>query len=181
MSDGITDSYRDQRRCECYDDFLESLADYLENKTDENLKELKSATKSVDDVPLGLMTGSTKLVQGLDKMLAQLLAQDKRTWGALLLTVVGSYPNNTFIKLKAMSPFAGQVLISVEYGIGFVHLGGELESFLGNIIANQKNLKTYDADKYLVNIQESALAKAKVTWLGCGYYQIKEPRKARQN
>lgn len=180
MSDGITDSYRDQRRAECYDDFLKILVSYLENQTEENFKRLKSTAESVDGVPRGLMTGQTSFAKGLDQVVARLIENDPRIWGRLLLTAVNSYPNKVYKRLKKLSPFAGKILIEVDYGIGFVNLRGEIQPVLDQIIGTRDNLKVYDADRYLVIIPESALAEAEVNWLRCGYYQIKEPRKARQ-
>ena len=180
MSDGITDSYRDQRRGECYDEFLESLAGYLENKTQENLRVLRMAAESVDGVPRGLMTGQTNLAQGLDQVIGRLAENDQRTWGELLLIAVDRYHKDTYKRLKKLSPFTGKILIGVDYGCGFVTLKGETQQALDQIIGGRDNLKTYDTDKYLVVLPESVLAKAKVVWLRCGYLGIKEPRKARQ-
>jgi|SRR3989344_5736891 len=179
MSDGITDSYRDQKRGERYDKFLKLLADYLENKTPGNLQTLKLVAESVDGVPRGLMTGKTRLAQDLDSMLVGLQENDQRTWGELLLTAIGRYPDQVYGRLKKLSPFASKILISVDYGLGFVTFGGELESILADAIGGKENLKIYDTDKYLVAIPESALTKAKVIWLRCGIHGVKEPRKAR--
>ncbi|MEK7151092.1 MAG: hypothetical protein AAB784_00045 [Patescibacteria group bacterium] len=179
MSDGITDSYRDTRRGELYDDFLLALADYLAKKTEANLTLLKKTANLVDDVPRGLMSGRTNLAQGLDDMLNKLLAQDKRTWGKLLGTALNTYPTKVYKRLKCMSPFDGQVLIAVDYGIGFVNLHGDIQNFLDHYIQRDKNMKIYDADKYIVAIPESALTQSDVTWLHCGYFGVKEPRKQR--
>lgn len=181
MSDGITDSYRDERRAKRYEDFLDVLALYIENQTPENFNELKSAAKAVDDVPRGLISGPTKLAEGLDDMVGKLIERDKKTWGKLLLGSMGLYPKNTYKKLKNLSPFAGQLLIGVDYGLRFVTLDGEeLQEFLDHLIGNRKNLKIYDADKYLVTLPESIIERAEVTWLRCGIYGIKEPRKNRK-
>ena len=179
MSDGITDSYRDQEREERYGDFLVSLANYLENKTPKILRALNAAASAVDDMPRGLMIGQTNLAQDLDLMTTRLIENDQRTWGQLLSTALGRYPGKVYKRLKKLSPFAGKILIEVDYGCGFVNLRGEIRPALDQIIQNVSNLKIYDADKYIVAIPESALAQAKVTWLHCGYFAIKEPRKAR--
>lgn len=179
MSDGITDSYRDQERAERYRDFLKAVVKFIENQTPENLTLLTRAAEAVDGVPRGLLSGTTKLAKGLQALIDGLIVKDPKVWGNLLLTAVGDLPDKTYKKLKALSPFAGKVLIGVDYGIGFVHLNGEIQSVLDQIICNRENLKVYDADHYIVAIPESALADAQVTWLRCGIYQVKEPRKAR--
>lgn len=180
MSDGITDSYRDQRRTEYYEAFLKLLAVYLEQQTDENLRKLKSAAGSVDDVPRGLITGQTDLVKCLDDMLAELLATNKRRWALLLLTAINMYPQATYLRLKAMSPFAGKILIQVDYGMNFVTIRGELQYFLDRIIQRERNMKIYEGDDYLVTFPESAMDNVEVEWLRCGIYGVKGPREARK-
>ena len=179
MSDGITDSYRDQRRADRYGDFLKAVARFIENQTPDNLKLLTGAAEAVDDVPRGLMSGTTNLAKGLQSLIDGLVGNDPKVWGNLLLTAAEDPRDKTYKKLKALSPFAGKILIQVDYGIGFVTLRGEIQSVLDQIICNGSNLKVYDADDYLVAIPEFAFVNAQVTWLRCGYYQIKEPRKAR--
>lgn len=179
MSDGITDSYRDQERGERYEAFLKNLEMYLREQTEESLNLLKRAADRLNGVPRGLMSGQTNLAQGLDAMLAKLLAQDKRTWGLLLSTAVDAYPRTVYTKLKQRSPFANQTLISVNYGMGFANIGGEIQRLLDNIIGSHNDLKIYDADRYLVAIPTDILKTADVTWLKCGIYGVKEPRKFR--
>lgn len=185
MSDGITDSRRDQKRGERYEDFLEVLADFLlEQPSQEGYKLLERAAASVDGVPRGLMSGRTSLSAGLAVMVNELRIGNEKTWAKLLLSAAGGYPTKTFKRLKEISPFRDRILISVDYGLGFVHIGGELESFLANFIGNVNGLKTYNADSYLVaigKIDRGVLENAKLVWLGCGISGIKGPRSAKES
>ncbi len=180
MSDGITDSYRDQRRGECYGDFLKVLANFLEKpSTAEGCQAVKQAAERVDGVPRGLISGRTSLSGGLSVMVEKLREGDEKTWGTLLLSAVGSYPTAVFKKFKSISPFKGKVLISVDYGFGFVNIGGEFEHFLDHFIAGINGFKIYDADHYIVALDEYSFKKgAELVWRSCGVSGVKGPRKA---
>lgn len=180
MSDGITDSYRDQRRAECYEEFLSCLADHLEQPSDEKASLLLKAASETDQVPRGLMSGQTNLSIGLSGLLEKLLARDEKIWGNLLMSAYGGYPDKSFYRLKKISPFEDKVLLKVEYGIGFVSLHGDFQNFLDRFVGKEKNLKIYDGDSYLVTIPEEALSGAGVTWLNSGISGVKGPRKARE-
>jgi hypothetical protein len=179
MSDGITDSYRDQRRAEDYEYFLDCLVGYLEKQIGENLVAVKKAAAATDAVPRGLMSGRTNLSDGLDGLLEKLLEKDERMRGKLLFSAHNIYPPTAFEKLKGLSPFKNRLLVWVDYGIGFVNLRGELQGLIDKAIARGRNMKIYDADKYLLTLPESVLNRTEVIWLDCGYLGIKEPRKAR--
>lgn len=180
MSDGISDSYRDQERGERYEYFLKVLAEFLEKSDAPSCPALEAAAKDLDRVPRGLITGRTNISAGLSVMVKKLREGDERTWGGLLLSAVSNYPRDVFNRLKAISPFKDKVLISVDYGCGFVTLEGEFESFLAEFIAKDNGLKVYDADDYLVAVDKDVLKNAKLVWLRCGIGGVKGPRKANE-
>jgi len=180
MSDGITDSYRDQRRAECFEDFLSCLADHLEQSSDEKISRLLKAASETDQVPRGLMSGRTNLSEGLSGLLEKLLAGDEQTWGNLLMTAHGGYPDKSFYRLKKVSPFKDKILLKMDYGIGFVSLHGDFQNFLDKFVGSEKNLKIYDGDSYLVTISKEAFNGAGVVWLKSGISGVKGPRKARE-
>ncbi|MBI4160486.1 MAG: hypothetical protein HY506_01100 [Candidatus Yanofskybacteria bacterium] len=178
MSDGITDSNRDARRGELYDQFLRALANYIKDKTEENLDNLRQAAESVDDVPRGLMSERTDLASGLNKILAALISNDKKVWGSLLLIAAGRNESE-YRRLKKLSPFADDIIVGVDYGMGFVNLRGDVQHFIDDIISRDKNMKIYDADRYLLAIPKSSFSGVEVVWLRCDKYGVKESRKAR--
>lgn len=62
MSDGITDSYRDQERDRCIDEFRQRVTAYITSPTPDNYCAMGLAAKACDDVTGGYFTGRTKLV-----------------------------------------------------------------------------------------------------------------------
>ena len=180
MSDGITDSYRDQRRAECYEKFLCWLADYIENPTEESLASLKLAGEQTDRIPRGLMGGQTNIASGLENLLAKLLEGNERFWGGLLLSAHGGCPDESFRKLKKVSPFKDKIIIGVEYGIGFVNLIGEAKELFDRIIGKEQNMKIYDGDTYLAAIPKDVLKDTQIVWLKSGVSGVKGPRKAKE-
>ncbi|MDP3730931.1 MAG: hypothetical protein Q8R34_00290 [bacterium] len=180
MSDGITDSYRDQRRAEAYEEFLCRLADYIENPIEENLTVLKSAGEQTDGVPRGLVSGRTDISSGIEDLLKALFENDERIWGKLLLNAHGGYPEEGFRKLKRLSPFKDKIIVEVDYGIGFVSLSGEFQNLIDKVIGGAHNMKTYDGDSYMLAIPNDVLKDANVVWLKCGIGGVKGSRKARE-
>lgn len=180
MSDGITDSYRDQSRAEEYEKFLGRLADYLENPNEEKLAVLKLAGEQTDRIPRGLMSGQTDISSRMENLLAKLFENDERVWGKLLLNAHGDFPEKSFYRLKKLSPFRDQILLEVDYGIGFVTLRGDFQELIDKTINTAHNMKIYDGDKYLVVIPADVLKEAKVVWMECGISGVKAPRKARE-
>ena len=181
MSDGITDSYRDQRRAECFANFLLRLVVFLEDGSSsvEKLELLKQAASQTDDVPRGLMSGQTSLSEGLNTLIANLQKKDERTWGNLLMTAHGDLPDISFYRLKKLSPFKDKILLQVDYGCGFVTLRGDFQNFIDNLIRFDKNLKVYDADTYLITLPKETMNEVTVVWLKCGISGVRGPRKAR--
>ncbi|MEK7646846.1 MAG: hypothetical protein AAB378_00540 [Patescibacteria group bacterium] len=177
MSDAMTDMYRDAERDRHFDAYLKSVKEYLENPKTENLVKVLEAAENTDNVHGGYWGGTTNLRKYVEKLLAQLRANDKEAWTKFLsMLLANKHP--IFQEFKAMSPFKDKLLILVDYGCGFVTMKSELQNMLDECISQGKNLKTYDADKYLVALPMPDLGKAEVKWLHCGYLGAKGPRKA---
>lgn len=177
MSDALTDIGRDEERRRNFDEYLANVKKYLENQTAENLAKVLKTAEDTDSVRGGYWSGKTNLRKNAEASLAELLANDKKAWTKFLsMLLANEHP--MFQELKAMSPFKGKMLIFVDYGCGFVHLKGELQSMLDTYIRQNKNLRIYDGDKYLVALPMPDLEKTEVEWVHCGYLGAKNPRKA---
>jgi hypothetical protein len=164
MSDGLTDVARDQRRGRCYDEYLESIRVFLGDPTDENRQKALLGAKNTDAVPSGYFGGRTELESKAEALLADLQGGDKSAWAKFLFSLKDSRDFRIF---KEISPWKDQLLIAVDYGCGFVHFHGDIEPFMRSII-NGKDMRTYDADDYLVVLPKIAVEETEVFWVRCG-------------
>lgn len=180
MSDAFTDMARDNERARNFDAYLKSVKEYLENPTTENLAKALEAAENMDSVRGGYWSGKTNLRKNAEASLAELRANDKKAWTKFLAMLLEN-EHPMLQEFKSMSPFKDKMLIFVDYGCGFVHLKGELQSMLDQYIRQNKNLRIYDGDKYLVALPMPDLEKTEVEWVHCGYLGAKGPRKADEN
>lgn len=102
-----------------------------------------------------------------------LLGHSKEAWAKFLFVL---QDDSDFQRFKKLSPFADQLIVAVDYGIGFVHLHGDVENFLSSVIGGEKKLMTYDADDYLVVLPRPDTKKAEVFWVGNGCSDVSGPR-----
>ena len=172
MSDALTDIARDEKRGRLHDAYLESIRQYLLKPNEKNKQKVIKEAQEVDGVRGGYFGGPTHIAMGVEARLANLKDGDKDTWGRFLSGVTGENRK----ALKELSPFAGKLLIFVDYGRGFVTLSGEIESYVASLI-HRKGLKTYDCDDYLIAL-DVPQAGAEVQWLRCGRSDVKGPRKS---
>lgn len=180
MSDALSDIAADQRRGRNYYSFLNLLTDYLESekKDKELLGQIIETAKCTDAVGRGYWGGSTRLSVSLEERIKSLKKGDKTEWARLLAQTSGEFAVHE--RLKAISPFAKSLLVSVDYGHGFVTLKGELEEFFAKLIKNQKGWKTYDSDKYVVILPMPDTKESEIIWLNCGISGIKGPREIKK-
>lgn len=180
MSDALTDIARDTRRAEVFGKYLEAVKEYLLGPSQETFKNAVEAAQVVDGVPRGYWGGKTSLSKDIEKRLRSLKRGNKKEWARFLLSMIGgNMPHPLFKKLKAISPFKDKCLIHVNYGCGFVHFGGEIESFFAKIIQEHAGWKTYDADGYFVALPMPEINEdTEVVWLRCGILGIKGPRES---
>lgn len=121
----------------------------------------------------GYFSGPINFSENLEKKLARLRNQDKEEWAKLLGGHIGS---PYFSELKKLSPFAGKILIYVDYGMGFVEIFGDMENWVNALIRGKKNWKTHDCDDYLVALPKPDEKDAEVFWLRCGISGVNGPR-----
>ncbi|MDO8743110.1 MAG: hypothetical protein Q7J30_00930 [Candidatus Azambacteria bacterium] len=181
MSDGSSDIARDEERGMLFGFFLCEVKEYVKNPNSNTLKVAVDAAKAVDDVGRGYWGGITNLGDNAENYLQRLVSNDatiKETeWAKLLGLAINS---SQFRGLKALSPFANNTIVFVDYGTGFVHIEGfEFFNSLISKAINNQGMKTYDCDKYLVIMPpiEIKPEEIKAVWLRCGIYSVKGPRK----
>lgn len=174
MSDALSDIARDERRSSRAADYLRSLLEFLQEPSDERRGIVVAMAANVDRVPRGYNGSKTNWSKDLSQRLDLLVAGDKNAWAKFLFSLSEQHIVNLF---KAISPFAGKMLISVDYGCGFVHIGGDIQPFLDRLIGWDNNCKTYDADKYMVIMNQPDLSDAEVHWLACGIVGVDGPRR----
>lgn len=170
MSDAFTDIARDEDRAANYLDYLTKVAEYLNNSTKENCERVKSAAQNTDSVKRGYWNGRTGLSSGLDELLERLKQGDKTEWARLLWTVEPY--NSIYQELSNLSPFKGQVLLKVDYGVGFVDVGKE---GLDGVIEGA-GFKAGDCDDYIISISPEVLKQMEIVWVRCGMSKVKGPR-----
>jgi len=175
MSDALTDIARDQRRSERYREYLEQLVKYLKNPSDQNYKKLEESAQITDSVPRGLWQGQSELEKGLLERAKKLKEGDKREWARTLWDL--EEESTIYRKLKEISPFNRKFLIKVDYGDGFVAIGGELQSKIEDSIY-ERDYQTRDCDDYLLVLDglDEILAKSEVIWTRCGIMNQNVPR-----
>jgi len=177
MSDALTDLARDGRRAELYKEFIGKLTEYLKNNNEETFEELETLAARLDSVPRGYWNGQTTILEGLPKFVASLKDNDEKVWGSLLISLSNDWEYSRLYKeLKELSPFKDKILISVNYGCGFVNFRGDLESVCNRIISKENNMRTYDADHYLLVLPEESFKNVKVLWQGCGIMSPDVPK-----
>lgn len=172
MSDALTDLATDERRQRRHLSFLDALCVFLRDPTESNKDEAISKAQLTDQVPTGFFGGRTSLSSNISVTLDSLRDGDKQVWAKLLFSLA----EHSFQKMKVHSPFANQLLVVVDYGVGFVTLRGDVQAFLAKLIGTGKGWKTYDCDKYLVALPSPDPEKAEVFWVDC--HGQKGPRTA---
>jgi hypothetical protein len=171
MSDALTDIARDERREACFDEFVVVVYEYLLHQTASNLKKVLATADNLDSVPGGYFGSRTNWLQNIERRLELLVNKDRQGWAKWLLSITN---HSLYGKFKEMSPYKGKLLINVDYGCGFVNLSGDLQAFLDKTIALDKNMRIYDADKYLVVIDDPKVEH--VEWIRCGIVGQDKPR-----
>lgn len=174
MSDALTDLARDERRAKLFNEYLKALKVFLEDQTAENKAAVVIAAAATDQVRRGFNNGRTTLAKNVSDRIDLLAAGDKETWAKFLFSLDTTSGTQIF---KALSPFHGKCLLTVDYGCGFVSIGGDIGLLLDQLIAIGHQYKTYDADKYLVVMDPPNMTSAEVHWLYCGILGVDGPRK----
>lgn len=178
MSDALTDLARDERRLAARDSFEEGLITYLTEPNETNWSEVIDRAKWTDGIPGGYWNSQTRLSEGIEELLEKLSSADRTAWAQLLKGLMERRSTN-YKRMKVLSPFKDQLLVIVDYGMGFVNLKGDLDSLFLRIIDGQ-NLRTYDCDTYLVALPQPEENEAEVIWVECGIVGQNEPRPARR-
>jgi hypothetical protein len=161
MSDALTDIARDQERARAFNAFLEKLTEYLSKPTKAAQEVVLKYAQDTDAVTGGYWTGKTNLASFVQDNLEGLVQQDKKAWAKILKMVLDS---PFYYQLKDMSPFRSKVMLIIDYGIGFVTFGGEIEDWAYRLL-RQEGHKTYEGDTYAVFIPEEALAGCEIAHL----------------
>lgn len=178
MSDGCTDARRDQERGERYEQWLNALKSYLLKPTGKTFNAAIEAAKHCDAFKLrGYHSGSTAVSRSVMGNLLKLKDGDKNAWVTLLAEVMDA---EFFSEFKALSPFAANIILRVEYGCGFSNLPPGLEELMRHVIDKEHNMKVRDGDDYLVILPPIDAKEVGVHWLKCGILGQKGPRKARE-
>ncbi len=176
MSDALTDIARDNARGEAYEKYLGALKAFLVYPTTRRKWDVVKAAEAVDIVRGGYWSrGQTTLASRLEERLTALVSGDKDAWAKLLSAIKGG---PLFGDFKDISPFKGKLLISVDYGQGFVTLDGDIKEFVASLI-RAKNWRAYDCDRYLVALEQPCTKDAEVLWMSCGIGGVRGPRATR--
>lgn len=173
MSDALTDIACDQRRGRLYGSYLEALKAFLTNSTAENRSEVIKMAKETDSIRGGYWGGQSSLSENIEEIISKLQEGDKDTWAKFLFSLKDLHD---FRKFKLFSPFADKLLIAVDYGCGFVSFHGELEPFIASLIHSDRSWKTYDADDYIIALDEPNTEDVEVFWVSCGIGGVSGPR-----
>lgn len=173
MGDALTDARRVMDRDEAYGVYLEALLGHLSQQETMTYEQVVLSAERVDAVP---GRGRTQLAARVENLVLKYTAGDKQEWSQLLFRLQANW-SPLFNSFKEISPFAGQLLVFVNYGNRFVTLEGELQRVLDGIIT-QADRRTYDCDKYLVTIGGVDVNQTEVVWMGCGIEEQNEPRRA---
>ena len=165
MSDGITDSYRDQRRAEYQTEYLETILDFLRGNVGED--KVVSSAKNCDAVPRGLFGSETKLSKSVTEILTELKSNNPKTWGNLLLAACYDDRDKTYRGLLSLSPWPTKEMAHLDYGrnndslIGMMksamRKAGNAERFYGNPRGHFEYVVFYDETSTLEKIAESAV------------------------
>lgn len=181
MSDGMSDIARDEERGELFQFYLLKVKKYVLNPDLNTFKAVVEAAEETDSVGRGYWGGRSNLKCNIENHLNGLVSEDKtikETEWAKLLGLAIRTPQ--FQMLKALSPFTDNMIVSVDYGMGFVHIEGFefFKHLISKAIKNQ-GMKTYDCDDYLVIMPpiEIKPEEIKAVWLRCGISGVNGPRK----
>lgn len=159
MSDGASEIARDQDRHSAYERYLAALADWYVLRTDESLVALRAAAEATDSIRGGYSTGSTKLAARLDRLLQSLAEGNLTAWGRLLLGAASYLEVSE--RLRSLSPFGDRILVLADYGLGFVHLRGEIEAAVAAKI-REAGGSPYAGEDYIIALPREALQGATV-------------------
>ena len=177
MSDALSDLARDEQRSRGFRSYLIALKAFLQTPTAKNKVQAVQMAEATDNVRGGFWGGRTSLAKTADEVISKLQAGDKETWAKFLFTIKD---DSLFPEFKALSPFAGKMIIVADYGCGFVRFSGELESFVESLISDGKGWRTYDADKFIVVLDEPKRDDIDVVWAGSGRLGATGPSNARK-
>lgn len=172
MSDALTDGYKAERRYREFERYLHTIKDYVLNPDELHLKQAVAVAETID------WRERTKFAKGLENLLIKLIATNegikKDAWAKLLASALGSI---YFKPLKEASPFRDKASLLIDYGQGFVRPDtGELTDFISQAI-REKEMRTYDCDKYLVFLPAPKTEDMEIFWIDCDIDGIKGPRK----
>lgn len=131
MSDGITDSYRDQQREERIIRLLEAMIGFVAGDTPATRQRAIAAALACDDVPRGLFGAPTNYAATIEPTLDKLAARDLRAWAQLLALAAANDGYLLFKKLLECSPWAGKRMAIVK----FDQRGIEGSSTLAGVLA----------------------------------------------
>ena len=174
MSDGLNDVARDEKRIKCFYGYLEAIITYLKNPTFQSLNDVVKAARITDSVRGGYWGAAPTDLEACAKERVQKLREyDKEEWTKILAEALNT---RMFRSLKSLSPFSDQILVHVDYGVGFVRLEGEVEALIASIIEIKKGWRTYDCDDYVVILPKPDIKDAEVFWLRCGIDGVYGPR-----
>jgi len=173
MSDALTDIARDQRRAENLEKFLELLAKYIENPKRKTRVAVLAAATATDEVRGGYWGASTDIVKDLEAKIALLLTGERTEWARILSLAERTH---AYRRLKALSPFANDILIKADYGMDCLTFSAkEIDNLIYEIVRRRK-LVAYDCDKYLIVLPGIDLKKTDAIWLDSGRRGVTGPR-----
>ena len=165
-------------------EYLARLADYLEAPDDKRLDAIVSALKGagvtlhelpgIGTPPLRQATGAAwieagmsgdSLARGAVEAWAGALGDgEETTWAALLqgfLVDPESLDHGVGARLKALSPFAGMALVTVEPRYGHCDLGGDVSALFGLALMGAGHDRS-TGGKFLVALDRDCLVGARV-------------------
>lgn len=169
MSDGISDSYRDQERGDRFEDYIIAVIDYLVKPTKASKDTVLDCAERCDGVGRGYFTGPTSLRKNCEELLEQLVAQDHQAWARMLMRAedcsswIGwqKYQMSLRDKLKSISPFKDKMVGRIEYGIGFSSLYGDIKTMFDQFLS-ANDYCVNDCDTYTVIMDKPVISQ--VVW-----------------
>ena len=169
MSDGGSAVRRDEERGGRYEEYLDSLVEYLRDSSEENFSSLKRIAEEVDSIRGGYSSRQTHLTKTLDRKIELLKKGDETTW-LKLLRALGDLDNS---RLKDISPFPGQDITYLLYGYGFLmeDSSGPLLDMVHDELRGRE-INPFSGGSYAIVLPEETVEKMRELLKGVKVHKI---------
>jgi len=167
MSDALSDIAKDSERARLITEYFNTLVEFASGRAGE--QEVRDAASSASGGRHGYFSGPVDLESEIEEVIEGIKNRDKQIWAKVLWKAFGYYNYRSLAKL---SPFRDEVIVRVDYGVGFASYESYPDSLLPKSIIDNaikdKDWVTYDCDDYLVVFDGNEVDE--VYWIRCGTY-----------